>query len=134
MNSESAPAYALSPKHALAQYAATGCFGRTFYATAGEQLKRVLELCDALSKEGALIRHRAPRRNLIVGENDPKILGSLVLTNRASPQYLRRQVNTLALGYIHQPLAYFRNGAFLFAFVRVNVLPGNVGDGSAALG
>jgi 60 kDa SS-A/Ro ribonucleoprotein len=53
MNSESAPAYALSPKHALAQYAATGCFGRTFYATAGEQLKRVLELCDALSNEGA---------------------------------------------------------------------------------
>jgi 60 kDa SS-A/Ro ribonucleoprotein len=53
VNSENAPAYALSPKHALAQYAATGCFGRTFYATAGEQLKRVLELCDALSKEGA---------------------------------------------------------------------------------
>src|SRR5205085_871930 len=31
---------------ALAQYAATGCFGRTFYATADEQLNRVLELCD----------------------------------------------------------------------------------------
>jgi len=53
VNSENAPAYALAPKHALAQYAATGCFGRTFYATADEQLTRVLELCDALSKEGA---------------------------------------------------------------------------------
>src|SRR4029077_12391828 len=52
VNSESAPAYALGPKHALAQYAATGCFGRTFYATAGEQLTRVLELCEGLSKEG----------------------------------------------------------------------------------
>jgi 60 kDa SS-A/Ro ribonucleoprotein len=51
VNSESAPAYALSPKHALAQYAATGCFGRTFYATAGEQLKRVLELCDAVDPD-----------------------------------------------------------------------------------
>ena len=32
VNSENAPAYALAPKQALAQYAATGCFGRTFYA------------------------------------------------------------------------------------------------------
>jgi len=51
VNSESAPAYALAPKQALAQYAATGCFGRTFYATADEQLTRVLELCDAVDAE-----------------------------------------------------------------------------------
>src|SRR5260370_41351192 len=51
VNSENAPAYALAPKQALAQYAATGCFGRTFYATAGEQLSRVLELCDAVDAE-----------------------------------------------------------------------------------
>jgi 60 kDa SS-A/Ro ribonucleoprotein len=50
-NSENAPAYALAPKQALAQYAATGCFGRTFYATADEQLTRVLELCDAVDTE-----------------------------------------------------------------------------------
>ncbi|HEY3835412.1 MAG TPA: hypothetical protein VGL72_02520 [Bryobacteraceae bacterium] len=48
VNSENAPAYALAPKQALAQYAATGCFGRTFYATADEQLTRVLELCNSL--------------------------------------------------------------------------------------
>src|SRR4029077_9785226 len=48
VNSENAPAYALAPKRALAQYAATGCFGRTFYAAADEQLTRVLELCDAV--------------------------------------------------------------------------------------
>src|ERR1035438_985747 len=51
VNSQGAPAYALSPKQALAQYAATGCFGRTFYATADEQLTRVLELCDAVDAE-----------------------------------------------------------------------------------
>jgi 60 kDa SS-A/Ro ribonucleoprotein len=51
LNSESAPAYALAPKQALAQYAATGCFGRTFYATADQQLTRVLQLCDALDPE-----------------------------------------------------------------------------------
>jgi 60 kDa SS-A/Ro ribonucleoprotein len=52
VNSENAPAYAPAPKHALAQYAATGCFGRTFYATADEQLARVLELCDAVAGQG----------------------------------------------------------------------------------
>ena len=51
VNFEGAPAYALSPKHALAQYAATGCFNRTFYAAADEQLQRVLELCDAVGPE-----------------------------------------------------------------------------------
>jgi 60 kDa SS-A/Ro ribonucleoprotein len=48
VNSENAPAYALAPRQALAQYAATGCFGRTFYATADEQLTRVLQLCDGV--------------------------------------------------------------------------------------
>jgi hypothetical protein len=33
VNSENAPAYALTPTQLLAQYAATGCFERTFYAT-----------------------------------------------------------------------------------------------------
>lgn len=51
VNSEKAPAYAFEPRHALAQYAATGCFGRTFYATADEQLTRVLELCQKLDPE-----------------------------------------------------------------------------------
>jgi 60 kDa SS-A/Ro ribonucleoprotein len=45
-NEEHAPAYALTPKHALAQYAATGCLSATFYANAGEQLAKVLELCE----------------------------------------------------------------------------------------
>ena len=51
VNHANAPAYALAPKQALAQYAATGCFGRTFYATAEEQLSRVLELCNAVEPE-----------------------------------------------------------------------------------
>jgi 60 kDa SS-A/Ro ribonucleoprotein len=51
VNSENASAYALAPKQALAQYAATGCFGRTFYATAEEQLTRVLELSGAVNYE-----------------------------------------------------------------------------------
>ena len=37
-------AYAMTPKHALAQYAATGCMNQTFYASAEEQLDKVLTL------------------------------------------------------------------------------------------
>jgi len=51
LNEERAPAYALSPKHQLAQYAATGCLNRTFYASADEQLAKVLELCADLNAE-----------------------------------------------------------------------------------
>jgi 60 kDa SS-A/Ro ribonucleoprotein len=51
LNHEFAPAYRLAPHEALAQYAATGCFGRTFYADASEQLAHVLQLCEELSPE-----------------------------------------------------------------------------------
>lgn len=39
-------AYKLEPKHALAQIAATGAFGKTFYSTAETQLQDVLNLID----------------------------------------------------------------------------------------
>jgi 60 kDa SS-A/Ro ribonucleoprotein len=51
LNEEHAPAYALSPKQALAQYAATGCLNATFYAAADEQLAKVLELCEKVEPE-----------------------------------------------------------------------------------
>ena len=41
-------AYSLSPKHALAQYAATGCLNATFYASAEEDLDKVIGLCSAV--------------------------------------------------------------------------------------
>jgi 60 kDa SS-A/Ro ribonucleoprotein len=45
VNEELAPAYAFSPKHMLAQYAATGCLNSTYYADEKAQLARVLALC-----------------------------------------------------------------------------------------
>src|SRR5512137_2262841 len=45
-NHHGAPAYAFSPKHKLAQYAATGCLNATYYAGAEAQLATILELCD----------------------------------------------------------------------------------------
>jgi 60 kDa SS-A/Ro ribonucleoprotein len=51
VNEERAPAYTLSPKHQLAQYAATGCLNTTFYATADEQLANVIKLCAEVDPE-----------------------------------------------------------------------------------
>jgi 60 kDa SS-A/Ro ribonucleoprotein len=50
-NEENAPAYALTPKQALAQYAATGCLTQTFYAGAEERLAVILDLCEKVSPE-----------------------------------------------------------------------------------
>jgi len=51
INDERAPAYAFTPRHALAQYAATGCLNSTFYATAETQLQKVIELCREIEPE-----------------------------------------------------------------------------------
>lgn len=51
LNEAGGVAYALSPKQALAQYAATGCCNATFYASAEEQLAKVLELCQQVDAE-----------------------------------------------------------------------------------
>lgn len=51
LNEAGGTAYKLSPKHALANYAATGCFSNTFYTDAGEQLEKVLALAKELDAE-----------------------------------------------------------------------------------
>lgn len=48
VNAERAPAYAFTPRHRLAQLAATGCLGQTFYANAEAQLDAVLALTKEL--------------------------------------------------------------------------------------
>jgi 60 kDa SS-A/Ro ribonucleoprotein len=45
-NAAMAPAYQMSPRHQLAQYAATGCLNATFYASAEAQLATLLALCE----------------------------------------------------------------------------------------
>ena len=50
-NEAGGPAYALSPAHALAQYAVTGTFHHTFYATDEQQLEKVADLASAVSPE-----------------------------------------------------------------------------------
>ncbi len=50
-NFSGAPAYTLSPRHQLAQYAATGCLNATYYASAEAQLQTVLTLCENVDAE-----------------------------------------------------------------------------------
>jgi 60 kDa SS-A/Ro ribonucleoprotein len=51
LNAAGGAAYDFSPKHKLAQYAATGCLNATFYASDAEQLATVLELCKDIDPE-----------------------------------------------------------------------------------
>lgn len=44
-------AYRFEDKHALAQYAATGCLNGTYYSSAGTQLAAVLKLCERIEPE-----------------------------------------------------------------------------------
>ena len=63
-------AYALTPKHALAQLAATGCFGSTFYTTAETQLDELRKLIDQvednvyLAKLAVYARERAYMKDM----------------------------------------------------------------------
>ena len=49
VNEAHGQAYAFTPKHTLAQYAATGCLNSTFYADAEEQLTKIIELVKKFS-------------------------------------------------------------------------------------
>ncbi len=51
VNEAQGHAYQLSPRQQLAQYAATGCLNATFYASADEQLSKVIELCQQIEAE-----------------------------------------------------------------------------------
>ena len=51
VNEAGGDAYAFSAEHALAQYAVTGTFNRTFYANETDQLEKTLALCAAVSPE-----------------------------------------------------------------------------------
>jgi 60 kDa SS-A/Ro ribonucleoprotein len=51
VNEARGPAYRFVPKHALAQFVATGCLNSTFYASAEEQLSTVLALCGEVDNE-----------------------------------------------------------------------------------
>jgi 60 kDa SS-A/Ro ribonucleoprotein len=55
-NEADGPAYALEPKHALAQFAVTGCFNGTFYANADTQLETLKALIATVADNAFLAK------------------------------------------------------------------------------
>jgi 60 kDa SS-A/Ro ribonucleoprotein len=51
INEAGGRAYTFTPKHALAQYAITGCLNSTYYAGAETQLKTIIELANQVEPE-----------------------------------------------------------------------------------
>lgn len=86
VNEAGGPAYALSPKHALAQYAVTGCLNSTYYVSAEDQLQKVLALTqevDAtfIAKTAIYARERGFMKDM------PAVLCAALSTK--DPQLLR---------------------------------------------
>src|SRR5262245_30387461 len=95
MNREAAPAYALPPKHALAQVAVTGCLNRTFYAGDAAQLEEFLGLCggietDCIARTAIYARERGFMKDL------PALLCAVLATREGDrfPAVFRRVVDS----------------------------------------
>lgn len=84
INDEGAPAYRLSARHQLAQYAATGCLNATFYASAEDQLATVLDLCREI--EPAFIAQTAVYCRERGYMKDMPALLLAVLAGRGAPE------------------------------------------------
>jgi len=108
-NEEGAPAYALSPKHALAQYAATGCLNMTFYATAENQLETVLDLCTKVdgefvartavfSRERAYLKDMPALLTAVLAGLDGKLLATVFPRTIDNGKMLRNFVQIIRSG------------------------------------
>jgi 60 kDa SS-A/Ro ribonucleoprotein len=108
-NEAKAPAYQLPPQHALAQLAATGCLNTTFYATAEEQLDRVLDLSMRVSPEfvartAVYCRERGYMKDMpalllaAVSRRDPKLMDRVFDRVVDSPRTLRTFVQIVRSG------------------------------------
>jgi 60 kDa SS-A/Ro ribonucleoprotein len=82
-NEEGAPAYQLSPRQALAQLAATGCFNGVFYAEPEEQLATVLALVDQVDDNVFLAKLAVYSRERAFMKDMPAAL-LLILSKRDS--------------------------------------------------
>ena len=108
-NDAGGPAYTLPPRHALAQYAATGCLNTTFYATAEHQLERVLDWCgrvtpEFVAKTAVYCRERGHMKDMpalllaFVSTRDPKLMDRAFDRVIDSPRMLRTFVQIVRSG------------------------------------
>jgi len=81
VNEAGGPAYKYEPKHALAQLAATGAFGTTYYADAKSQLDQLLKLIDEVNDNEFLAKLAVYSRERAYVKDMPAAL-LLVLSKR----------------------------------------------------
>ena len=108
-NEEGAPAYRLPPQQALAQFAATGCLNATFYASAEQQLDRVLDLAghvtpEFLAKAAIYCRTRGYMKDMpalllaVLSRRDPALMDCVFDRVVDSPRVLRNFVQIVRSG------------------------------------
>ena len=87
-NKAGGPAYRLTAKQALAQYAATGCLNATYYASAEGQLAEVLKFCaqvepEFIARTAVFCRERAMMKDMpallcaVLSVRSPALLGAV---------------------------------------------------------
>jgi 60 kDa SS-A/Ro ribonucleoprotein len=88
LNEAGGLAYRLSPKHALAQLAATGCFNGTYYTEAADQLATLLALVDQVDDNVFLAKLAVYSRERAYMKDMPAAL--LVVLSRRDTVLFRR--------------------------------------------
>src|SRR4051794_13663776 len=88
INEAGGAAYALAPKHALAQIAATGCFNGTFYASGASQLDELKKLIDQVDDNTFLAKLAVYARERAYMKDMPAAL--LVVLSKRDPALLHR--------------------------------------------
>ncbi|MDZ7617020.1 MAG: RNA-binding protein, partial [Patescibacteria group bacterium] len=110
-NEEGRPAYAFSAQHALAQFAATGCLNSTFYASAEEQLDRILTLCaevepEFIARAALYARQKGFMKDLpallcaVLAVRSPGLLAEVFDRVIDSPKMLRNFVQIVRSGVV----------------------------------
>jgi 60 kDa SS-A/Ro ribonucleoprotein len=108
-NEAGGPAFQLPPQHALAQFAATGCLNATFYASAEEQLDRVLDLSarvtpEFVAKTAVYCRERGYMKDMpalllaALSRRDPLLMDRVFDRVIDSPRMLRTFVQIVRSG------------------------------------
>ena len=111
LNEHKAPAYALTPKQQLAQYAVTGCLNSTFYVSADEQLAKVLELCEQvdaefIAKTALYARKRGHMKDMpallcaVLSVKDRALLNAIFPRVIDNPKMLRNFVQIMRSGVV----------------------------------
>lgn len=109
VNNAGGVAYSLSDKAALAQLAMTGCFNGTYYVSAEDQLKRVLELSNKvepeyLAKLAVYARQKGLMKDMpavlaaVVAGKDPSLLSKIFPKVIDNPKMLRNFVQIIRSG------------------------------------